>query len=174
MEPSQSYKVRASYSAAFKKKAIRLAKKSPSATAAARQLKIPVANLYYWLRAKKGEVSHKKNKPNMARKAKARRTYSPEFKLHAVQRVTKTNGVAAVARELKIAVQTLHNWIEAAKAGRIGTTITFTLEEMIAVENVCAHRIIDLKKMKAVNPKSATGDLKVLIAASAKLKRLNQ
>lgn len=170
-EPSQTKQVRGSYSGVFKRKAVKLAKKTGSASAAARKLKVPVANLYSWIKASHQRASVKKDKSNVQRKVKTRRTYTAEFKLNAVQRVIESNSVAGTARELKLAVQTLHNWVEAEKAGRLGATVVFTLDELSALQSFCAGRIIHLKKSTAINSPSEAKELKSLIAVSAKLKR---
>lgn len=43
----------------------------------------------------------------------ARAKYTPEFKLEAVRLVKAGQSIAAVAAILKIADQTLHNWVKA-------------------------------------------------------------
>jgi len=174
IEPSQTHKSRSSYSVEFKKKAVKLAKKSASATAAARQLNIPVASLYYWLKNKRAGLSVKKLKRKITHKSPTRRTYTAEFKLDAVKKAIESFSVAATARELKIAVQTLHNWMEAEKAGRLGAAVIFTLDELRAVEKACTDRVCVLKKSTAVNSSSASKDLDNLLSASAKLKRFNK
>lgn len=49
----------------------------------------------------------------------ARAKYTPEFKLEAVRLVKAGQSIAAVAAILKIADQTLHNWIKADKDGTL-------------------------------------------------------
>jgi len=49
--------------------------------------------------------------------------YSPEFKAEAVKRVLEQNhSMSQVSRDLKIAIQTLSNWVKQAKHGKPVTT----------------------------------------------------
>jgi transposase len=58
--------------------------------------------------------------------------YTAEFKELAVKRVRSGQGIAAVARELGLVEQTLRNWVQAAKAGKLNPagTKTITPEQM--------------------------------------------
>jgi len=50
----------------------------------------------------------------------ARARYTLEYKLEAVRMVKGGQSLAAVSKILSIADQTLHNWVKAAREGRLG------------------------------------------------------
>src|SRR5450631_1665221 len=53
--------------------------------------------------------------------------YTAEFKELAVKRVRSGQGIAAVARELGLVEQTLRNWVQAAKVGKLNPAGTKTI-----------------------------------------------
>ncbi|MGZ3236211.1 MAG: transposase [Burkholderiaceae bacterium] len=163
-----------SYSLALKRKAIKLAQHAESVAAAARQLKIPVANLHNWLRVEQAKSAISELKPPVKRKPGPRRTYSQSFKRDAVQKALESGAVSATARELKVAVQTLHNWITAAEAGTLGITLTLSVDEIHAVQQLCAERLNTLKQLKGEKARTSGNERNLLVALHAKLKRLNR
>ncbi|MGZ3158644.1 MAG: transposase [Burkholderiaceae bacterium] len=159
-----------SYSLALKKKAVKLAQHAPSVAAVARQLKIPATNLHHWLRSEQANAAITQPKPPVRRKSGPRRSYSPTFKRDAVQQALESGTVSGTARELKVAVQTLHNWIGAAEAGTLGITLTLSVDEIHAVQRLCTERISTLKPSKS-RKTAAANERDLLVTLQAKLKR---
>ncbi|MGZ3238596.1 MAG: transposase [Burkholderiaceae bacterium] len=174
MKTNRQRQVHQSYSLAFKNKAVKLAQRAESVAAAARQLKIPVANLHYWLRVEQAKSAITQPKPPVRRKAGPRRTYSETFKRDAVQKALESGAVSGTARELKVAVQTLHNWITSAEAGTLGITLTLSVDEIQALQRLCAERITALKQSKGNKARVSGNEQNVLVALRTKLKRLNR
>lgn len=65
---------------------------------------------------------------------KQRTTYTLRFKVDAVHMVSDTCSAAAVARELQIPDQTLHNWLKADREGRLPKLIDFAPKGGVARE----------------------------------------
>jgi len=91
-----------------------------------------------------------------------RKEYTVEFKELAVQRVKAGQRVSAVARELSLKEQTLRNWVNAFKAGKLngrGSKVV-TEEQMelsrLRAENIRLQRQVEiLKKATAYFAKDA-------------------
>jgi transposase len=91
-----------------------------------------------------------------------RREYTTEFKELAVQRVSAGQRVGAVARDLSLKEQTLRNWVNASKAGKLkgkgGKVVTAEQMELshLRTENIRLQRQIEiLKKATAYFAKDA-------------------
>ncbi|MBI1891262.1 MAG: transposase [Burkholderiales bacterium] len=167
---STPQKRRTTYSFEFKKKAVELAKNARFIADVARKLKVPTANIFYWLKAEEEGrlVKLEKPKRRKPRHPGRRHKYKLEFRLAAVQRVKEIGSIAAVARELNVPDQTLHNWVEAEKAGKLEATISFSLEEIRALKVACLEQF---HKLEAMHSKENKETMKHVISAKQKLSR---
>jgi len=91
-----------------------------------------------------------------------KKEYTSEFKELAAQRVLAGKGLLAVARELGLPNQTLHNWVKAAKTGKLnkagGKVVTEEQMELsrLRTENIRLQRQLEiLKKATAFFAKDA-------------------
>lgn len=108
------------------------------------------------------------------RRISKRRHYSAEFKLNAVRRTLNSDSVSTSARKLNIPTQTLHNWLKAEKAGKLGLKLSLAVNEVKQLETLCAVRITSLKAAKAIKTNAQLTELETLRAITAKLKRASK
>jgi transposase-like protein len=165
---------RQAYSIAFKRKAIKKAQQAKNVSVAARELGIPIANLHHWLRAERNRAAITQPKPPAKRKPSARQTYSATFKHDAVQQALASGSISITARELNVAVQTLHNWVIATEEGKMGIKLTLTKEEIDLIYSLCTKRLGTLKSISAKRAQDVNQEETQLRFLQRKLNRLSR
>jgi transposase-like protein len=143
----RSRKGKATYTFAFKIEALRLALRLSSFKAAANTLKIPVANLQNWNALQQKGALVDRPKKRRVGKLRARRVYPAEFKFELVQQARVGGNVSATAKESGVPLQTLHNWMNAEAAGRLGTRVVFSPGEVEEMRAACATAMRELEKL---------------------------
>jgi transposase-like protein len=160
---------RQAYSIAFKRKAIKKAQQAKNVSVAARELGIPIANLHHWLRAERNRAAITQPKPPAKRKPSARQTYSATFKHDAVRQALASGSISTTARQLNVAVQTLHNWVIAAEEGKMGAKLTLSTEEIALLRHLCEERMRVLTRANGKHAKSRSQEQQLLDTLLSKL-----
>lgn len=157
---------------AFKLRAVALAKKLNSNTAAAHKLKVTGSTLYNWvIAAANGTLQPPKRGKRPVERDTARRVYSIEFRIAAVRQAAQDKTIAATARRLNVPMQTLHNWAKAEQEGKLGTRVTLSPIEMQELRLACTDRSQKLLDAKLKGGKSADQKLMILKRCQEKLQR---
>ena len=104
---------------------------------------------------------------------KATRERRPlDFQLKAIQMAEKAQDVASVATELKVPIQTLHNWISAYRKGDLGEKIKLLPDHLTYLTRLCKKRAQELKSQEGgKNTRAGQKEMQVLQELLAKFSK---